>query len=122
MSDTWGRITGKRYVTTDYHRLGNHTIPAGFEFEVSVPNWMRWPIDPHDPAWLWVALWHDWFLEAGKPKIVASWIAIHAMRDVFEWWRFALWAPPTFLTTLIITTISPPIRRAFSWLATWKEE
>lgn len=69
----WHRIgTGKRYVTTGPISAYSHTIPEGFVFQVSVPNWMRWPIDPHDPAWLWASLWHDWFLEAGRSTFKAS--------------------------------------------------
>lgn len=121
--------TSKRYITSQPESRFGETIRAGFEYEVSVPNWfarkpddpwwlriLKWFLpDPHSPLWLYVALWHDWFLENGYSKPVASWYAIRAMWVAFPWWMFLIWAPPTFIITLIVTTLSPPLRRVFSW-------
>lgn len=112
----WQRIgTGKRYATTGPVTAYGQTIPAEFVFQVSVPNWMRWPIDPHDPRWLWASLWHDWFLEQGRAKIAASAIMARAMAESFNWPSW-WWIPPTFLSTFVFTTLSPPLRRVFSCL------
>jgi len=44
------------------HRV---TIPAGTEFESSVPRLLRWWMRPDDPRYLLAALVHDYLLEAG---------------------------------------------------------
>ncbi|WP_284262452.1 DUF1353 domain-containing protein [Roseicyclus amphidinii] len=52
------------------------TIPAGTEFESSVPWWARWWIDPDDPRYLLAALVHDYLLEAGvygRAQAAAEW-------------------------------------------------
>jgi hypothetical protein len=41
------------------------TIPAGTEFEISVPWCLRWIIGQDDPCFLLAALVHDWLLESG---------------------------------------------------------
>lgn len=41
-------------------------IPAGREFEVSVPRALRWFISPDDPRWMLGALVHDFMLESGR--------------------------------------------------------
>jgi len=61
-----GRKGSQRYVT----------IPAGREFESSVPWWARWLIHPDDPRFLLAALVHDHMLEAGiygRPQAAAEW-------------------------------------------------
>jgi hypothetical protein len=56
----WGR--GRNYEkTSDKPDL----IPAGFEFESSVPWWGIWLLDPDDPKFLLSAAVHDWYLEQG---------------------------------------------------------
>jgi len=56
---------------------GNHiTIPAGREFESSVPWWAVWLISRDDPRFLLAALVHDYLLEAGiygRPQAAAEW-------------------------------------------------
>jgi len=52
------------------------TIPAGTEFESSVPQWARWFISPDDKRFLLAALVHDYLLEAGvyeRPQAAAEW-------------------------------------------------
>ena len=44
------------------HRV---TIPAGTEFESSVPFFARWWLSRDDPRYLLAALVHDYLLEAG---------------------------------------------------------
>ncbi|MEO0385031.1 MAG: hypothetical protein AAF234_15910 [Pseudomonadota bacterium] len=110
----WSQTQGKRYGTTEPIAAYGQTIPAGFVFQVSVPNWMRWPIDPHDPDWLWASLWHDWALKQGWSKLRASALMARAQADSFRWWRW-WWIPPTIAGTFVFTTLSPPLRRVFSW-------
>lgn len=48
-------------------------IPAGFEFESSVPRLLWWVFSPHDPQYLWAACLHDWLLENEyKPAFAAG--------------------------------------------------
>lgn len=116
MRHSWQRLgTSKRYVTTHGIECYGQIIKAGFEFQVSVPNWMRWPINPHDPAWLWASLWHDWALKQRWAKIRASALMARAQFDRFAWHRW-WWIPPTFAGTFLFTTLNPPLRRVFSWL------
>lgn len=42
------------------------TIPAGFVFDVSVPWFARWFINPDDRRWFLGALVHDYLLDAGR--------------------------------------------------------
>lgn len=52
------------------------TIPAGTEFESSVPWWAGWFIRRDDPRFLLAALVHDHLLEAGiygRPQAAAEW-------------------------------------------------
>lgn len=52
------------------------TIPAGTEFESSVPWWARWFISRDDPRFLLAALVHDYLLEEGtygRPQAAAEW-------------------------------------------------
>lgn len=48
-------------------------VPAGFEFDVSVPRLFRWLIDPHDPRFLEAAALHDFALHRlGWPRELAA--------------------------------------------------
>lgn len=52
------------------------TIPAGTEFESSVPWFARWIIGRDDPRFLLAALVHDHLLESGiygRPQAAAEW-------------------------------------------------
>ena len=52
------------------------TIPAGFEFESSVPWWAGWYIRRDDPRFLLAALVHDYLLEhlrLGRTQAAAEW-------------------------------------------------
>lgn len=51
-------------------------IPAGTEFESSVPWWAGWFIGRDDPRFLLAALVHDYLLEAGtygRTQAAAEW-------------------------------------------------
>lgn len=52
-------------------------IPAGTEFESSVPWWARWFIGQDDPRFLLAALVHDVMLERGiygRAQAAAEWL------------------------------------------------
>lgn len=52
------------------------TIPAGREFESSVPWWAAWLIPRDDPRFLFAALIHDYMLEErlqGRAQAAAEW-------------------------------------------------
>lgn len=62
------------------------TVPAGFEFESSVPLLLRWVLSPNDPRFLKAAAIHDYLLEHGysRPFSDAEWLdaarSVHAPR------------------------------------------
>lgn len=49
-----------------------YTVPAGFEFDVSVPHWLRWLFDPHRADFHKAAAVHDHMLFAGWSRITAA--------------------------------------------------
>lgn len=80
------------------------TVPAGREFESSVPRMLRWVFSPDDPVFLKSAVIHDVLLEEGFRKAFAdsqwfeaalsehapewlTWMAYSAMRGR----RFVFW-------------------------------
>ena len=76
-------------------------IPAGTEFEISVPWWGRWLIGRDDPHFLLAALVHDYLLETGaygKAQAAAEWYdgarAAHApaWKVKVSFMAVALWA------------------------------
>lgn len=47
-------------------------IKAGTRFQVSVPWWLQWLVDPHDPRFLKAALLHDEMLKRGVDRVRAA--------------------------------------------------
>ncbi|MFS4582925.1 DUF1353 domain-containing protein [Phaeobacter sp. C3_T13_0] len=85
------------------------TIPAGREFESSVPAWLHWLFSPDDPHFLKSAVIHDTLLEEGYRVAFAdsqwfeaalsvhapalrTWAAYSAMRAC-RFWNWALRIP-----------------------------
>lgn len=76
------RINGIRYVTMqtvewDIGHIGSGMtilIPAGFEFDMSIPRIMRWLINPHARNSLPAACVHDWLLycQWDRPRAAAE--------------------------------------------------
>lgn len=79
-------------------------IPAGREFESSVPWWLHWAFSPDDPFFLKAAAIHDALLEMGTRNLFADsqWIEAAmsdhapALRTWFAYFgmllrRFGLW-------------------------------
>ncbi|KQT51981.1 hypothetical protein ASG43_20590 [Aureimonas sp. Leaf454] len=48
------------------------TVPAGFEFDVSIPWALRWAFRPTDPRFLKAAALHDAMLAAGIDRLRAA--------------------------------------------------
>ena len=40
-------------------------VPAGYEFDVSIPRALSWAFDPTDPRYLKASALHDWALDQG---------------------------------------------------------
>lgn len=56
-------------VSWEFGKKGNGvwiTVPIGTEFDVSVPWWARWFINPCDERWFLGALVHDYLLASGR--------------------------------------------------------
>ncbi len=70
--------------------LWSLVIPAGREFESSVPRLARWFLSPADPRFLRAALVHDHLLEAGFRPFFAAGEWLSAARDDGAPPRFAL--------------------------------
>lgn len=49
-----------------------YTVPAGFEFDMSVPRFLRWLFDPHRRDFHKAAALHDHMLESGWSRITAG--------------------------------------------------
>ena len=67
-----GKIRRFRVLTSVEWEVGRKgsgdwvTIPAGREFESSVPWWARWFLRRDDPRFLLAAAVHDYMLESGR--------------------------------------------------------
>jgi hypothetical protein len=106
----WQRIGRTDYILTQ----PQGSAPKGFVFQVSVPRFMEWLVNPHAPEWLWVARRHDTRLHLHHwPAAKAAWAMRTDMRTKLTRRRWLI--EPVFLVVLIWTTCSPPIRRVFSW-------
>ena len=55
------------------------TVPAGTEFESSVPKFLQWFLDPSDPKFLKAAAVHDTLLESGYTRAFADsqWLEVN---------------------------------------------
>lgn len=72
-----GHIDGPMYV-----------VPAGFEFDVSVPRLLRWLFDPHRPDFHKAAALHDHMLQADWSRITAAAEFHNALKaDAVSAWR-----------------------------------
>jgi Protein of unknown function (DUF1353) len=49
-----------------------YIVPAGFEFDVSIPWWLYWLFSPHEPKYFKAAAIHDHMLEAGWDSLTAG--------------------------------------------------
>jgi len=57
-------------------------IPKGYEFESSVPVFLRWVLSPDDPLFLKAACIHDYLLENGYSRPFADTQWLDAARSV----------------------------------------
>ena len=49
-----------------------YTVPIGAQFDVSVPLYLRWICNPHNPAYFKAAALHDHFLSIGWDRFTAG--------------------------------------------------
>jgi hypothetical protein len=88
-------------------------VPAGFEFESSVPAWLRWVWSPHAPRYLRAAAVHDYMLESGhQPELAdTQWLAVALSEGAppmrtrlvyafMGWRRLVRWLFPRLVRTL----------------------
>lgn len=63
-------------------------VPVGFRFDVSVPRFWRWFVDPAEPKYQKAACLHDWLLEDGWDRVTAAAIFHQALQaDGVGRWR-----------------------------------
>ena len=55
-------------------------VPIGYEFDVSVPWWLRWAVDRRDPRYLKAAALHDWALDDRWDRVSAAAAFADALR------------------------------------------
>ena len=69
------------------------TIPKGTTFDVSIPVFLRWLFDPHNPAYLKAAALHDELLRRGWARTTAGAEFHEALRadGVARWRRLTMW-------------------------------
>jgi len=69
-------------------------VPEEFHFNVSVPNWLRWLVDPHDERLFKAAAFHDYTLmnlEWSRPLAGALFNEIlREHSGLPRWWRLVL--------------------------------
>jgi hypothetical protein len=66
----------------------SYTVPAGFEFDVSVPRWLWWIFNPREQAYLKGAALHDHMLIHGWSRLTAAAEFHNALKaDGVRLWR-----------------------------------
>lgn len=76
----WHKPYAAGYVSTaelswEVGRIGSGLfvlVPAGFEFDVSVPWFACWLFNPLDPRYRKAAALHDWALSEGWDRVAAA--------------------------------------------------
>lgn len=76
----WHEKQGAGYITTaplswEIGQLGSGLwlhVPPGFVFDVSVPRWLHWAFDPHDPRYHNAAALHDYALWLGWDRVASA--------------------------------------------------
>lgn len=65
-----------------------YPVPAGFEFDVSIPRWLWWLFDPREQAFLKGAALHDHMLIHGWSRLTAAAEFHNALKaDGVRLWR-----------------------------------
>ena len=77
--NAYEHVVGIKYRLTEdlVWRVGHSNgepfvVPQGKVFDVSVPRYLRWAVDPHDPRFLPPSAVHDYMLEQGWYKASAA--------------------------------------------------
>lgn len=78
-------------------------IPKGYRVDASVPWYLEWALDPHNPDNLFAAAIHDYLLEHGCDRAVASAefrraLRARGVRPIKAW--------PAFVLTLLYTELT----------------
>ena len=69
----WCVRVGNDYVTTSPLVWDWFTVPAGFRFQVSIPRFCGWALNPHDARYLKAAALHDYAVhEKQWPRVRAA--------------------------------------------------
>ena len=55
-------------------------VPVGYVFDVSVPWWLGWAVDPRDARYLKAAALHDWALDDGWDRVSAAAVFADALK------------------------------------------
>jgi hypothetical protein len=84
-----------RSLTWEIGRKGSGsflTVPPQFAFNVSIPWYLRWWLDPHNPKFHKAAALHDFALEDGWARTSAAAAFSEALRaaGVNRWIRLAM--------------------------------
>lgn len=68
------------------------TVPKDFQFDLSVPRWLTWLINPHNPTYLKAAALHDFALESNWERVSAAAVFNSALKaqGVNRWKRLAM--------------------------------
>jgi len=71
-------------------------VPVGFEFDLSVPWYMGWLFDRHNPKYLKAAAIHDYLLHIGYDRVSAAGAFNHGLKST------GVKYPTRFIMTLAV--------------------
>lgn len=96
----WYELVGDKYrvkspLQWELARVGSGywmTVPKDFQFDLSVPRWLTWLVDPQDPTCLKAAALHDFALQSGWERVSAAAVFNSALRaqKVNRWKRLVM--------------------------------
>lgn len=55
-------------------------VPAGFLFDISVPWWLWWAVQPDNPRFMKAACLHDYALRVGWSRVAAAAVFAEALK------------------------------------------
>ena len=115
--ETWSKpVAGIQYVTTTeidwglFHPQSTRRliIAPGRVFDVSIPTYLRWAFDPHDPRYRIAGLVHDVLLEEAKATRIRAGGEFHdalraggtpVWRALLMWLAVSVFRYPLYTTT-----------------------
>jgi hypothetical protein len=69
------KFTTTKMLTWELSHVGSNVflhIPRGFEFDVSIPQLVRWWLSPSEPKFLPAGCIHDWMLKQGWDRVSSA--------------------------------------------------